>query len=45
MPEVGVRGRPWNDHRIAINGMFWVLNTGASWRDLPERYRALEISL
>lgn len=38
MPEVGVRGRPWNAHRTAMNGMFWILNTGAPWRDLPERY-------
>lgn len=21
-----------------MNGMFWVLCSGASWRDLPERY-------
>jgi len=22
-----------------LNGIFWVLRTGAPWRDLPERYR------
>jgi transposase len=21
-----------------MDGIFWVLRTGASWRDLPERY-------
>lgn len=24
-----------NDHRV-LNGMFWVLRSGAPWRDLPE---------
>jgi len=31
-------GRPWNDHRRTINGVFWILRTGAPWRDLPERF-------
>jgi transposase len=31
-------GRPWNDHRQVINGILWKLNTGAQWRDVPERY-------
>ncbi|MGC8400672.1 IS5 family transposase [Enterobacter mori] len=31
-------GRPWAEHRKIINGMFWVLCSGAPWRDLPERY-------
>ena len=26
-----------NDHRV-LNGIFWVLRSGALWRDLPENY-------
>src|SRR4051812_23706173 len=26
-----------NDHRV-LNGIFWVLRSGAPWRDLPESY-------
>lgn len=32
------RGGRWNDHRTVLNGMFWILNSGAQWRDMPERY-------
>ena len=32
------RGRPSQDHRIVLNGILWVLRTGAPWRDTPERY-------
>lgn len=31
-------GRPNLDHRMVVNGILWVLKTGAPWRDLPERY-------
>ncbi|EBU8907018.1 IS5 family transposase, partial [Salmonella enterica subsp. enterica] len=31
-------GHPYVEHRRVINGMFWVLCSGAPWRDLPERY-------
>jgi transposase len=29
---------PRVDDRRALNGIFWVLRSGAPWRDLPERY-------
>jgi transposase len=31
-------GRPSLDHRQVVNGIIWVLKSGAPWRDLPERY-------
>lgn len=31
-------GRPSIDHRSVVNGILWILRTGAPWRDLPERY-------
>lgn len=34
----GRAGRPFHPHRTALNGMFWVLRSGAPWRDLPARY-------
>jgi transposase len=32
------RGRPWRGPREILNGILWVLRTGAPWKDLPERY-------
>jgi transposase len=32
------RGQPWKDRRIVLNGVLWVLRTGAPWADLPDRY-------
>ena len=37
-PQRPRTGRPAHDHRTVLNGMLWVLRTGAPWRDLPERY-------
>jgi transposase len=37
-PRPRRRGGQWKDDRTALNGIFWRLNTGAPWRDLPERY-------
>nr|CAD31638.1 PUTATIVE INSERTION ELEMENT TRANSPOSASE PROTEIN [Mesorhizobium japonicum R7A] len=31
-------GMPRVDDRHVLNGIFWVLRSGAPWRDLPERY-------
>jgi transposase len=32
------RGRPWQPARAVLNGVLWILRTGAQWEDLPERY-------
>lgn len=38
-PASGAKGgRPFRDHRLMVNAMFWVLHAGSPWRDLPERY-------
>ena len=31
-------GRPASDRRTLLNAIFWILITGAPWRDLPERF-------
>ena len=37
-PEEPRTGRPNAPHRRIINGILWVLRTGAPWHDLPARY-------
>jgi len=32
------RGRPWRENREVLNGILWILRTGAPWADLPTRY-------
>ncbi|MGB8660125.1 MAG: IS5 family transposase [Candidatus Acidiferrum sp.] len=32
------KGRPWQDTRAVLNGVLWILRTGAPWHDLPDRY-------
>ena len=32
------RGPDRKDDRMVLNGIFYILRTGAPWRDLPERY-------
>ena len=40
LPELpsGERGRPWRDNREVLDGILWVLRTGAPWRDMPKEY-------
>jgi transposase len=37
-PQKPQIGRPAIEHRRILNGILWILRTGAPWRDLPERY-------
>src|SRR5690349_18258852 len=37
-PERPRTGRPNHNHPTILNGILWILRTGAPWRDLPERY-------
>lgn len=32
------RGRPPKDHRLVLDGVFWIARTGAPWRDLPDHF-------
>ena len=32
------RGRPWREARAVLDGVLWVLRTGARWQDLPREY-------
>jgi transposase len=34
----GRGGRPWKDPRDVLNGILWILRTGAPWADMPLRY-------
>jgi putative transposase of IS4/5 family DUF4096 len=37
-PQKPLTGRPAVDHRVIVEGMLWVVRTGSSWRELPERF-------
>ncbi len=37
-PQKPRTGRPAKDHRTVLNGILWLLRTGAPWRDLPSQY-------
>jgi len=40
LSPVAKTGRPPKDRRVMLNGILWILRTGAPWRDLPERFGA-----
>jgi Putative transposase of IS4/5 family (DUF4096) len=37
-PQKPQTGRPAVDHRLVVEGMLWVVRTGSTWRELPERF-------
>jgi transposase len=37
-PQRPAVGRPNKDHRLILNGICWILRTGAPWRDLPKEF-------
>jgi transposase len=38
LPKLRSQGRRWSDNRAVLEGILWVLKTGARWRDLPPQY-------
>ena len=36
--QAGMWGRIAKDNRLCINAVFWLLRTGAPWRDIPSYY-------
>ena len=32
------RGRPWKNNREVLNGIIWILRSGARWKDLPRDF-------
>jgi transposase len=38
LPDRGERGPAVANKRRTVNGILWVLRTGAPWRDMPKRY-------
>jgi Putative transposase of IS4/5 family (DUF4096) len=37
-PEKPPTGHPAIDHRTILAGIFWVIRTGASWREVPKHF-------
>jgi transposase len=38
LPPHKKQGRPRADDRTTLNGILWVLRSGARWKDLPKEY-------
>lgn len=38
LPKNPKKGHAYKDHKPILNGMIWRQQTGAPWRDSPERY-------
>lgn len=37
-PAAATTGRPRTDWRNVVDGILWIMRTGAPWRDLPEEF-------
>lgn len=37
-PVSPLGGRPPTDNRQALRGIFWILDNGAKWKDLPREF-------
>ena len=40
LPPNGGRGGQWRGHRRVLEGILWVMRTGAAWRELPAEFGA-----
>ena len=38
LPKSKNGGRPWAPNRLTLEGILWILRTGARWQDLPDKY-------
>lgn len=38
LPQLKSEGRPWRGNREVLEGILWILRTGAPWNDLPKEY-------
>jgi transposase len=32
------RSRPWHDTQSVLNGVLWILGSGAQWAEMPAKY-------
>ncbi len=40
--QAGKQGRPRKNDRLVIEGILWIIRTGAPWRDLPSDFGSWE---
>jgi transposase len=38
LPKSKKGGHPWAPNRSCLEGILWILRTGARWQDLPDQY-------